>query len=203
MRNFSPRLTLAAETDDTRNVNFRSGPANALAHGPSMSHPSSNSLRNQVPLELSNGTNDVKQELPCWGGGVDAFGQADEIDSQCTELIQTFNQVFQGASKPVELPDQNYIEQAPARIPHQGIELGPMPLSSTDSRIGIFTVADEALAGIPAQVFQLDFAVLVQGAHPSVEGSDFSRCLFHSEAASGRTRRPSASSGRESREQYR
>jgi hypothetical protein len=37
MRNFPPRLTLVAETDDTRNVNFRSWPADSFAHGPAAS----------------------------------------------------------------------------------------------------------------------------------------------------------------------
>ncbi len=60
MRNFPPRLTLVAEADDTRNVNFRSWPADSLAHCPGMGHPSSNSLRNQIPLELSNRTDNVK-----------------------------------------------------------------------------------------------------------------------------------------------
>jgi len=75
-----------------------------------MCHSSAHPLRNQIALELRNRADDVKQELPCRGGGIDAFGQADEIYSERAELIQAFNQVFQGARESVELPDQNYIE---------------------------------------------------------------------------------------------
>jgi len=60
-----------------------------------MRHSRAYPLCNQIALELRNRADNVKQELPCRGGGIHAFGQADEIDSECTELIQTFNQVFQ------------------------------------------------------------------------------------------------------------
>src|SRR3989442_517691 len=78
-----------------------------------------------------------------------------------------------------------------------------MPLGSADSSVGVFAVAGEALAGVSAQVFELDFAVLVQGAHPSVEGCDFSSCLFHCGTASDRNPRPVSWRGRGSKEQQR
>src|SRR2546422_11651559 len=78
-----------------------------------------------------------------------------------------------------------------------------MPLGSADSGVGIFTIAGEALASVSAQVFELDFAVLVQGAYPGVEGCDFSRILFHGRAASDRNRRPVSRPGRGSRGQQR
>ena len=54
-----------------------------------------------------------------------------------------------------------------------------MPLGSADSRIGVLGVAGEALAGVSTQVFELDFAVLVQGADPGIQRSDFAGWLFH------------------------
>src|SRR5713226_4023816 len=80
---------------------------------------------------------------------------------------------FQRTSEPVEFPDQNHIERTLARIPHQSIELGPMALGATDARIGVFVVVGEALAGVSTEVFELHFAVLVQGAHAGIKGHDF------------------------------
>jgi hypothetical protein len=87
----SQRLASSAQFGDSIYIDNRARTTNALTHCPCMCHPSSNSLRNQIPFELSNRANNVKEKLPRRGGGINTFGHADEIDPQCTELIQTLN----------------------------------------------------------------------------------------------------------------
>ena len=56
------------------------------------------------------------EEQPAHGrGGVDGLG---------AELLQGRDQRAEGARETVVLPDQHAVEAAPARVGHQGIELG-------------------------------------------------------------------------------
>src|ERR1700686_928640 len=105
-----------------------------------MGHPSPDSLSNQVPLKLSDGTDDMKQELSGWGSGVDAFGVADKINPESVELIQAFNEVFKRPCEAVEFPYQDNVKAAFASILHKDIELRTMPLGSADTNVDIFLV---------------------------------------------------------------
>ncbi len=60
----SQRPASFAQFGDSFYIDNRARTTDALTHCPGMSHPSSNSLSNQVSLELSNRSHDVKQELP-------------------------------------------------------------------------------------------------------------------------------------------
>src|SRR5712691_1556490 len=113
-----------------------------------MGHPGAHPLGNEVPLELRNGSHNVEQELATRADGIDAFGVADEIDTERPELIETFDQVYQRAGEEVELPDQDHIEEALAGVLHQQIELGAVALGAAHTNIDIFAVLSEALAGV-------------------------------------------------------
>jgi hypothetical protein len=93
-RNTAERLPLAAQSCDLLHIHLCAGPPNPFAHRSGMSHSRSDSFRDQIALELSNGTDNVKQELSCRGSGIDAFRQANEIDPEGTKLVQALNQMF-------------------------------------------------------------------------------------------------------------
>ena len=56
----SQRPAALAQFGDSFYIDNRARTTNALTHCPGMCHPSSNSLRNQFPFELSNRANNVK-----------------------------------------------------------------------------------------------------------------------------------------------
>jgi hypothetical protein len=112
----------------------------------------------------------MERELTGGSGGVDSLGVADKINSQRAELIQTFDQLFQGPSEPVKLPNQDHIKLALASIFHQGVKLRPMTLGSADANIDVFAVMVKTLGGLSPKVQQLYIAILVKSADPSVKG---------------------------------
>jgi hypothetical protein len=177
--NFSQRSSFPPQFGDSFHINNGPRSPDAFSHGPGMRHSSPDSFRNQVPLKLSHGTDNMKEELPSRCSRVDTFGQADKIDSESVEFIQALNQVFQGTSKAIELPDDSHIEHSLTSVPHQCVELGPMTLCPTDSCIGAVIAASETFAGEAAQVVELDFAVLVRGAYSGIQRHDFGGFFFH------------------------
>src|SRR5713101_3412170 len=136
-----------------------------------MGHPGAHSLANEVPLELRYSSHDVEEKLAARGGGIDAFGIADEIDPEGAELIEAFDQVFQRAGEAIELPDQDHIEEALVGVLHQHIELGAVALCPAHTNIDIFAVLSETLAGVAPKILELHLAVLVQGTNPRVQGN--------------------------------
>jgi hypothetical protein len=150
--NLSQRSAFPPQFGDSFHIDYSPGPPDAFAHGPGMRHSSPDPFRNQVPFELSHCTHNMKEELPSRCSRIDTFGQADEMDSESVEFIQALNQVFQGTSKAIELPDENHIEHPFTSIPHQCVELGPMTLCPADSCVGVFVAACEALAGVSTQI---------------------------------------------------
>src|SRR5712692_10773573 len=136
-----------------------------------MGHPGAHSLANEVPLELRYSSHDVEEKLSARGGGIDAFGIADEIDPEGAELIEAFDQVLQRTGEAVELPDQDHIEETLAGVLHQHIELGAVALGPAHTNIYILAVLSETLAGVAPKVLELHLAVLVERADPGVQRS--------------------------------
>ena len=62
-------------------------------------------LADQVPLELGQGPEDVKDELAAAGGRVDRLLEAAEPDLPRLQGGDRLNQVLERTSQPVELPD--------------------------------------------------------------------------------------------------
>ena len=78
--------------------------------------------------------------------------------------------MFDGAGETIELPDQDNVEPALAGVVHQGLELRPLALGSTDAVVDILAVASKSPTGKATQVVQLHLAVLVSRADSGVQG---------------------------------
>lgn len=115
-------------------------------------HASTHSLHNEIPFELGDRANYVKQKLSGRCRGVDALSETDEINAQRAELLQAVDEVFKRASKASEFPDQDDIKQTLTCSRHQRIQLGSLTLSPADPEIDELVVASKPLFGIPAQV---------------------------------------------------
>jgi hypothetical protein len=62
-------------------------------------------LPDDVPLELRQGAEDVEDELPPGGGGVDLLGEALEADALGVQGGDGLDEVPERAAKPIETPD--------------------------------------------------------------------------------------------------
>src|SRR5215203_3508691 len=66
--------------------------------------PGLGALANDVALELGKGAEDVEDELPAAGRGVDVLGEALEADALAVELRDGLDQVLEGAAEPIQAP---------------------------------------------------------------------------------------------------
>jgi len=66
-------------------------------------------LPDDVPLELRQGAEDVEDQLPPARGGVDLLGEALKPHAPGVQGRDGLDEVFEGAAKPVEAPDDEGI----------------------------------------------------------------------------------------------
>src|SRR5579862_9473304 len=145
-----------------------------LAHGSGMRDSRSYSFGNQVSFKLSDGSNQMKQKPASRSCGIDAFGIAHEVDTECGKVLQAVDQVLQRPRETVEFPNYDHVETFPARIEHQLVEAWTMALGSTDTSVQIFAGAGEALVSVAPQICYLHVAALVVGADPCVQSRGLS-----------------------------
>lgn len=146
---------------DLFQVDLGSRAADPFTHGPRVRHTGADSLRDQITLELRHCADHMEQKLAAGCGGIDALGEADEIDPESAELFQAVDQVLEGAGETVKLPHQYDFKQPPLSVSNQAIKLRPTTLGSTDADIDVFVAAAEALARVTSQVLELQLAALV------------------------------------------
>src|SRR6266478_2545873 len=70
----------------------------------------------------------------------------------------------------IKLPYQDDIEQPLAGVMHKRVELGTLALGAAHPLIHKFVAAAKALAGITAEVVELQLATLVDGADTRIQG---------------------------------
>ena len=66
-------------------------------------------LRDQAALEMRNGAEDMKHELPGSGCCVDPLFQADQIELSCLEVIDRFEEFFERAPQTIEADNREGI----------------------------------------------------------------------------------------------
>jgi hypothetical protein len=74
--------------------------------------PRGGALADQVALELSQGAEDVEDQLPAGGGGVDPLGQALEPNALLGQAGNGVDQVAEAAAEAVEPPDHEGVAGA-------------------------------------------------------------------------------------------
>jgi hypothetical protein len=123
-----------------------------LPHCPGVGDTGPHTFRNQIAFELGDGTHDVEQKLAAWGRGIDALGEADEINPQRSEFFEAIDQVLDGAGEAVEFPHQDNIEEALVSALHECIELRSATLCPADTNIDVLVNTAKSLAGKATQV---------------------------------------------------
>jgi hypothetical protein len=59
------------------------------------------------------------------GAGIDAVGDRDEVHRSRSKIFKGRHQVSNGASEPIELPDQDHVHLAPPNVGHEPVKLWP------------------------------------------------------------------------------
>src|SRR4051794_25078067 len=117
-------------------------------------------LPDHVPLEIGQGREDMEDELPAAGGGVDLLGQALEADPPILEPCHRLNQVRERSAKPVELPDDEGVTAA--RETYRLVEARPIGLRSAGG------VSEDPLAASLFQCILLERERLIVGGDPGI-----------------------------------
>ena len=95
---------------------------------PGAAHACPHPLDDEVPFELSDGSDDDDDGPPQRTAGIKILAEADELDVQPVELVQDFEEMPGGSRDAIAGPDQEYLETAAACIPKQIIETRPASL---------------------------------------------------------------------------
>jgi len=103
-------------------------------------------LDDQAPLQLGYCTQHCEDHFPGRRAGVELLRERDEVDTQSAEGLQRSKQMRHGASKPVELPTNDYIEAPAVRVGHEPIKFGPFLLRARDPYINVFAYDAPAAA---------------------------------------------------------
>jgi len=106
--------------------------------------PGLHALADQVALELCDRGEDVKEQAPRRGGGVDLLVQHDEVDAQRGELTPEADQVMGRARQAIELRHGDDIDLPGARCLDEPVQRGASFLRAADA------VVDELLVSSPA-----------------------------------------------------
>src|SRR6266700_1937096 len=73
----------------------------ALTLGPRRSQSRADAVADEFPLKLGDRGEDSEYEATVGSGGIHSFVQADEVDTECAELLQCKHELPQATRKPV------------------------------------------------------------------------------------------------------
>ena len=73
----------------------------------------------------------------------DPLVERNEGDAERPELLEQHGLVTQVTSEPIEAPDDEHVESAPARVSEQPIELGTSVLRVRGTAVDVLNVSDE------------------------------------------------------------
>src|SRR4051794_20125800 len=79
-------------------------PAAPASPGSGRGKPGLGALADDVALELRKGAEDVEDELPAAGRGVDLLGEALEADAAAVKLCDGLDKVLEGAAEAIQAP---------------------------------------------------------------------------------------------------
>src|SRR2546429_3453600 len=91
-------------------IDIRARSTNSLTHSASVRDSGTDSFGDQVAFKLRHGTHDVEQKFAARRSGVDAFREADEINSERPELFEAVDQVLYRAGEAIEFPNQDHVK---------------------------------------------------------------------------------------------
>jgi hypothetical protein len=179
MRAGDTRRSCAAARTDNPAVRSKSRPVNRCGGRPirrpcalGSREASPDALLDPAPLKLGDGAENVHLEFSGRRRGVDALGQAHEVDAESLQLVQQRNQVLQVPPEPIKAPDENDVEAAALRVADHVVQRRPAFTCAADTVVAILA-SDGPAAGrrVPAQLRGLVLRVLVRRRHAGVDGN--------------------------------
>src|SRR6516225_7871390 len=96
--------------------------------GPREARP--DAIRDQRPLELSDGGHDVEDQLPGGSGGVHILLEGDEGHPAAAEMVKGVDQLTHAPGGPVEALDDDTVEPSPGGIGQEAAKVGSVLASS-------------------------------------------------------------------------
>ena len=136
-------------------------------------HAGTDTFDDQITLEFSDGADDDQHGPAERTAGIDIFPERNELDVAMLQLVDHFQEVPHAASETIESPDYDCVELSAAGIVHHLIEPRSFGFRSRDSIGVLVNDGEAALLRQLAQIMELSFRMLVEGADSQVE-----RCAF-------------------------
>lgn len=132
-------------------------------------HTGTDTLDDQVALELGDGTDDDHDRSAEWTAGVNVLSEADELDAEMVQLVEYFEIVTDRTGDAIAGPDHDDIELAAAGVGQQLIESWTPGLRAADFVRVFVDDLEAALLGELAQVIELGFGMLIDGTDSEVK----------------------------------
>jgi hypothetical protein len=86
-------------------------PTDSLSAPPRCGDPCSSPLSDELALKLGDRAHDVKDQPPAGGRGIKPrIVQGDQVDAEGAEIFDHSDQMAEGASQTIELPDHDSVE---------------------------------------------------------------------------------------------
>ena len=146
------------------------GPADPLAECSRPVEARPDAVGDQRPLELPDGSHHVKDQLACRGRGVDVLLDRDEGHAAASEMLESFDQLLDGAGRTIKALDDDGVKLASGCVSEQPAKFGAILLGArSDVSVGS-DQSPAALNNLLTDLSQLDFQVLAIGADPAVCG---------------------------------
>ena len=163
-------LPLMVIAQDAAAIELEGFAADVTAFELGAAHAGAHPLDDEIAFEFRNGADNHHHCPTQRAAGIDLLAKADELDVQMIQLIENFEEVFDGPGQPIGGPDQNHIEAAAAGIGHHLIQTRTPGFGTGDLVCILLDDLIVALSGHLLEIVQLGLRVLIQGGDSQVEG---------------------------------
>src|SRR5260370_19653580 len=122
--------SLTPEGENVVSADGGPGPPKHLAEGPRPLQAGPDAVADQRTLELPDRGHNVEDQLTRGSGGVDVFFHRDKGHPAPAQVIQSLDELLDGAGGAVEPLDDDGFEPSPRGVGQEPAELGPMLLGA-------------------------------------------------------------------------
>jgi hypothetical protein len=136
-------------------------------------------LDDPAALEFRNRAKQVHLQPSCGRRSVDPLRQADECHAERLQLVEQRDQVLETASEAIQPPDHHDIESPPPCIRDQSINRWPTIFGAAHASIHVLLDGPTASLGIPTQLRELVFRLLITGADAGIDGGELGGTIRH------------------------
>ena len=126
-------------------------------------------LADQIALELGDRREDVEEQTPRWGRGIDLLVEDDQVNTEVGEFAAERHKVVSRTRQPVELGHGNDIELAGASRSDEPVKGGPAVLGPAHPTVDKLLDDPPPCRGVASQGVELALWGLLGGRDASVE----------------------------------